>query len=555
MAVQQELPIERAAWNPATAWRRFCGFLDITRETFMEIQSQLMLEQIDLIAESRIGRRLIRNGKPASVQEYRAKVPLTSYGDYVKLLAPGQEQNLPPRDYIWSHTSGALAGYKWVPYTTRGFTRFLDNLMSAMVLACATGPEDLNIAPGDVVMFNAPPRPYLSGLAVFGMAKRFGLLGVSDPATVENMDFKEKVRHDFREALRKRVDVIISMTSVLVRTGQQFEEDGGQRNGKSTSAHLSLNARALGRIAIAKGKSVALHRPVRPRDLWPARAVIGWGADTPIFRDQVKEYWGKYPYEMYACTEGGVMGMQTWERRGMVFNPYADFYEFIPEEESRKAREDDRYDPQTVLLPEVKPGEIYEVVISNFYGMPLLRYRVGHFVRFLNTPRGAERPEFEWLGRSDDRIDIAGFTRVDEKTVWQALRDSNLEFSDWTLKREMSDEIPLLHFYGETRRDYDPAEAARKLHEQIKQIDSFYRDLETMLEIRPLRMTLLAPGTFDRYYDEKMKQGEDIGRARPPRMNAFDDAIVELLTYSRQISESDLAARPETREREKVLAR
>lgn len=288
----------------------------------------------------------------------------------------------------------------------------------------------------------------------------------------------------------------------------------------------------------AKAKSLLLRRPIRPHDLWPTRAIIGWGADTPIFKDDVKNYWGQYPYEVYACTEGGVMGMQTWDRRGLVFNPYANFYEFIPEEENRRAREDDRYQPKTVLLSEVKPGETYEVVLTNFYGMPLLRYRVGHFLKFLpkETWSAPGRPEFEWLGRSDDRIDIAGFTRVDEKTVWQALRDSGLDFSNWTLKREQADGKTMLHFYGETRHAYDAVEVAGQIHQALKSIDAFYADLETMLEIRPLKTTLLPVGTFDLYYEEKRRQGKDLGRSVPPRMNAYDDTIADLLRLASDIT-------------------
>ncbi len=56
-----------------------------------------------------------------------------------------------------------------------------------------------------------------------------------------------------------------------------------------------------------------------------------------------------------------------------------------------------------------------------------------------------------------------------------------------------------------------------------------------MLEIRPLRMTLVPPGTFDGYYDEKQRQGEDLGRSLPPKMNAFDDAIADLLRIAGEI--------------------
>ena len=72
------------------------------------------------------------------------------------------------------------------------------------------------------------------------------------------------------------------------------------------------------------------------------------------------------------------MGLQPWDGGGMVFSPYADFFEFIPVDVSRNTSAADQ--PETVLLDEVKPGRIYEVVITNFYGVPLVRYRSGHLI-------------------------------------------------------------------------------------------------------------------------------------------------------------------------------
>ena len=143
-------------------------------------------------------------------------------------------------------------------------------------------------------------------------------------------------------------------------------------------------------------------------------------------RDRVEGHWGKAPREIYACTEGGVMGVQSKGADGMVFNPYMNYMEFLPAAELAKLEANPSYAAQTHLLSEVVPGEKYEVVISSFYGMPFVRYRLGHQIRFL-PPSGAETlPEFEFLGRSDDRLDIAGFTRIDEKTMWQAVRDTGL---------------------------------------------------------------------------------------------------------------------------------
>ena len=69
------------------------------------------------------------------------------------------------------------------------------------------------------------------------------------------------------------------------------------------------------------------------------------------------------------------MAVQSWSRKGMTFIPHSNFFEFVPETEWFKSKNDVFYEPRTVLLSEVRPGERYELVITSFYGMPFIRYR------------------------------------------------------------------------------------------------------------------------------------------------------------------------------------
>jgi len=80
-------------------------------------------------------------------------------------------------------------------------------------------------------------------------------------------------------------------------------------------------------------------------------------------------------------SETAVIATQTWDYDGMVFFPNLNFLEFIPEEEYYKNRFDRTYQPKTVLLDEVKAGENYELVITNFHGGALVRYRIGDMIR------------------------------------------------------------------------------------------------------------------------------------------------------------------------------
>ena len=524
-----------ANWDPDTAWERFTGFRNLTVEQFCEIQEQLLVEQIRTIGASKLGMRLLRMSKPRSAEEFRENIPFTTYADYTKYLDPIARKDLPSFEYMWVHTTGAQARYKYVPYTRRAYTRMLDNLMGGFLLSTAREQGEVRIGPGSTIMYNVPPRPYLSGFVAFGMERRFGLKGILEPAVAEHMEFKTKVRTNFEAAMETKGDLIISLTSILVSAGEQFEDSMALRkNGNNSRGNRAkLSWRAKLKLANAVLKAGLNGRRPRAGDMWDPKGIIGWGVDTPVFRDRVKDYWGVAPREIYACTEGGVMGVQSKGANGMVFNPYMNFLEFLPASEVARLEADPTYAAQTQLLCEVAPGEKYEVVISSYYGMPFVRYRLGHQIRFLE-PSGAESlPEFEFLGRSDDRLDIAGFTRIDEKTMWQAVRDTGLPIGSWTARTESRDGKPILHLYAEADDGIAQAEAEDKLHMALRAEDDFYRDLEDMLGIRPLEITLLPSGTWDRYYDSRLRQGLELHYLVPPRMNSSEDDVSELVNLAR----------------------
>lgn len=526
-----------ADWDKNTAWERFTGFRNLNTQEFCEIQEQLLVEQIGTIGASKFGMRLLRMTKPTSVQEFRETIPLTTYADYTKHLDPSAREDLPAFEYMWAHTTGAQARYKYVPYTRRAYTRMLDNLMGAFLLSTAREPGDVRIGPGSSIMYNVPPRPYLSGFVAFGMERRFGLNGVLNPAVAEHMEFKKKIRTNFEKAMEREVDLIISLTSVLVSAGEQFNESLSRANRKSNKESsgdkTKLSRRAKLKFASALLKAGLRGRKPRAGDMWDTKGIIGWGVDTPIFRDRVEDHWGKAPHEIYACTEGGVMGVQGKNSAGMIFNPYMNFMEFLPSDEAARLDANPHYPAQTHLLSEIVPGGTYEVVISSFYGMPFVRYRLGHQIRFLDESNGDSLPEFEFLGRSDDRLDIAGFTRIDEKTMWQAVRETGLPIGSWTARTEHRNGKPILHVYAEADGPVIQADAEEKLHSALRDQDDFYRDLEDMLGIRPIEVTLLPSGTWNRYYDDRLGKGLELHDLVPPRMNSTQSDVSELVGLAR----------------------
>ena len=237
---------------------------------------------------------------------------------------------------------------------------------------------------------------------------------------------------------------------------------------------------------------------------------------------------GRYPLDFHGCTEAILIAMQTWDHQGMTFIPHLNFFEFIPEEESIKSREDQTYLPSTLLLDEVKPGK-YELVITSFHGGPFIRYRLGHLIKITalrNEQLNIDIPQMVFLSRIDDQIDIAGFTRLSEKVIWQAIENTGIAYEDWTARKEVKDK-PVLHLYLELKENGYVAEeqVAESVHQELKGLDAPYADLESFTGLRPLEITLLPENAFHLYKLRQQAAGVELARLKPPHINPSDDTI------------------------------
>jgi hypothetical protein len=222
----------------------------------------------------------------------------------------------------------------------------------------------------------------------------------------------------------------------------------------------------------------------------------------------------------------------------MTFFPDGAFLEFLPEDERIKERRKPSYVPQTVLYSEVKTNERYEVVLTNFYGKPLLRYRMHDIVKFISLEdeeTGIRLPQMEFVGRTNDFIDLAGFTGlIDEKMVWQAILKTGIGFEEWSIRKEYLGGKPKLHLYIELRDPVDTDTVWMRFQESLEELNPFYADYVSMIESRPLEVTTLPTGTFQAYMREKQAAGADLAHLKPPHMNTKDEEIDLLLRVGEQ---------------------
>ncbi len=516
----------------AQIWTKYCGFLDLNIDEFMQIQERLLFEQIELVHKNQTGRKFMGDRVPTTIEEFRRIVPVTSYEDYEEFFDTEADRAKYPDVYIWSHTSGRSGRWKWVPYTEVAYRRLGERVLAGIILAMARERGDVRLEEGDKLVYNTPPRPYISGVTLRALADEFNFTFIPPWEETEEMDFQKRIEMGFEKGLETGIDILGSMSSVLVKMGERFAE--GARS-TQLSTHM-LHPKVAFRLGRAYLRSKIERRSLLPKDLWSIKALPCGGADTAIYREKIAYYWGLQPYEQYGCTEEGAIATQGWNQKNMTFFPDGAFLEFIPAEEWEKWRLDPAYKPSTVLLNQVETGKRYEVVITNFYGKPLLRYRTYDVVQFPqleDKETGVRLPQMTFVGRTGDFIDLAGFTGlIDERLVWQAIVNTGIGFTDWAMRKETAGGEPYLRLYFEPLNGVDKEAIRRDLHEQLKKLNSFYADYERMIEKRALEVTLLKPGTFSAYMRERQAAGADLAHLKPPHMNPSDDTIEMLLQLS-----------------------
>ncbi len=515
-------------------WQRCCGFIDLSLDDFMRIQRRLLLEQLELLKKCELGRVVMGGAIPTTVDEFRNQVPLTTYADYAPYLLKRRMDVLPKKPILWQYTSGKSGEYpfRWAPVTSRQLEEIQPLLFALLFFSTGNQRGEIAFREHDRILYGMAPPPYATG----SMTRAFPneLLNFLPPIDLaEEIPFEERMKLGFEMALSEGMDLCFALSSLAVAIGNRFS----QRSGSTDLKPLLTKPKALLRLGRGLIKSKLARRPMMPRDIWSLKGLITFGIDGSVYKEKIKEMWGRYPLDFHGCTEAVMIAMQTWDHQGMTFVPNLNFFEFIPEQESLKSREDPLYQPSPVLLDEVKPGD-YELVITSFHGGPFVRYRLGHMVRITslrNQELNIDIPQMTFLSRVDDMIDIAGFTRLTEKTIWQAIENSGIDYKDWTVRKEVK-EKPILHLYLELKENghLTGEQVATAVHQQLKKLDKPYSELEVFLGLQPLEVTLLPANAFQGYKLAQQEAGADLANLKVPHTNPSDSMLDLLINGSRQ---------------------
>ena len=274
-------------------WTKYCGFLDLSISEFMEIQKRLLLEQIDLLGKCLMGRMLMGDIIPTTVEEFREVVPLTTYGDYQEYLDQKRNDVLPAEPVIWAHTSGRSGDfkYKWTPYTQKMVEQLGETTAGSMIIASCTKKGEVNIEPFDRVLVGSAPPPYVSGIFSQAVDEHMDLKFLPPLHEGEQMGFRERIQVGFKLAMIEGMDFFYGLSSILVRIGEQFEQGSNSVEFSVEMLRPDVLWRLLRSFITAKIKGGKL----LPKDVWKLKGIMTGGIDASVYKKQIEYYWGKNP--------------------------------------------------------------------------------------------------------------------------------------------------------------------------------------------------------------------------------------------------------------------
>jgi len=516
-------------------WTKYCGFIDLSMDEFMEIQERLLLEQIDLLGKSMMGRMIMGDFIPTSVKEFRERVPLTTYENYQGFLEEKREDVLPREPYMWSHTSGRSDDYKfkWVPYTKKMYDRLGEMVIGSMILSTCSKRGEIMIEPSCKMLLATAPAPYMSGLVSLSTQDQMDVEFMPSLEDGEKMDFGERIAAGFKLGMKKGIDYFYGIPVVLDKLGSRLEEGTG---GSGFSPDM-LHPQLLFRMIKGTIKAKINKRGLYPKDVWKLKGIMTGGTDASIYKDSIEKYWGIQPSEGFGCTEGGILALQAWNYKGMTFSPDNNFYEFIPHEEHKKNKENPIYQPKTLLYNELTPG-IYELVFTNFHGGVFTRYRVGDLFEVISLRDeecDIDLPQVKFYSRGGDVINLGGFAFLTENIIWKAIEETGIEYNEWVARKTIKGTDAYLNLFIELNLagSIDKDALEMELHQNLKKLNSDYGNLEDMLGYQALNLTLLNIGSFSSYLDYQKSQGADLAHTKPPHMQPSKKQLNILLKGSR----------------------
>lgn len=493
-----------------------------------------------------------------SVEGFKKQIPLTEYAyyeKYIERMANGERNILISEDIeYFGHTSGTTGKQKLIP-VTKNSRKIASKYMALMTnkFCYDNFKENWNYGKGlmiaDIVMttYTKAGIPICSATSG-GMNGIRYLLPYLYTSPVEVMKIKDKETALYLHLLFGLLEVkllyisgvFISNILDLFRTLESRKHElvrDIRRGYINNNLNIDKNIREkLNKLLVPNAlRADWLESEFKKgfkgivRRIWPDLTYIATvtGANFSIYDDKVSYYTDSLPVysTAYAATEA-MIGINPYaDKIRYIIIPDTAFYEFIPIEGQDAVSKD------TFCLDELREGKKYEIIITNYAG--LYRYRLGDVIKVVGFYHNC--PEVEFLYRKNQVLNMVSEKTNEEhltNSIKSTIKKLNLNLVDYTTIPDNSITPGRYIFYFEFKNgipEYQVKLLEKTLDQEIRNSNLAYDRARYNKRLNMVKVSLLAPNTFNLIKESLYKNGISKNQIKIPRVVVNNSSILNII--------------------------
>lgn len=492
-----------------------------------------------------------------TIDEFRQRVPISrysSYKPYIDRIVNGEPNILTPEPpkYI-NITSGTTGTVKKIPVTKMFHNNMQLNTLTALgFLSKSLHGRGLNF--GKVLITNcqnklATTRAGIeSGWSGANLLRNFNssyknfLANPYESLHIDN-DFARNyicllfaLQNPEMKGLGGNFPMfVLRLCDILEQYAESFIED--IERGK-INQNLELEPKIRGKLEKLLKPSASCSDRLRnilktegkltPKRAWEnlSFVITARGGTSDFYLARFPEYFEDVPIfgGVYSSAEGFWGIYPELDRDGSLLAITSNFFEFIPREEWQEEN------PKTLLASEVKSGEFYRIVTTNYNGF--YRYDIGDVVEVVGF--NEKTPLIVFRYRQGEVL-----SSISEETteghalsiVGELSTEFGLSLKDFCITLSADDFPPhyLLNIeLAAGDRLNNPELFLRQFDEKLKIINLSYGVKRTLGIIPPPRLRILEPGSFEIIFQREIERGIPEFKLKYPHITKYRNFLAGL---------------------------
>jgi len=454
-------------------------------KTVAEKQEKMLKKKFRILENTEIGRKL---GAKDGIK--LQKLSLTDYSFYEPFFSNPAPSTLmyPLENYERIRTSGTSGKEKWFMMPRSYISKAIIETTIPVVLLSSYDGEKITLEHGDTMYVNTAPRPFVGGVLATVAAGERGKPPIFSVVPNINLPFEDKVRYFIDNC--DKIDVAVTQASIIVSQIMP-----------------------------------ALKKTIKMKGLFCSDTAI-----AEVYFNEITRCLGTSPKTAYSSTETLTCSIPSAQHPlGFFLDWRRGLFEFIP------VKNGVIDESEVHGIDEVEVSGVYQTVFTSLE-TELTRYNTLNAIKCVakgDDLLGIDCPIFKFHARLEKTIALHNFTRIGEDELITALRESQVQFVEFTTRTEVDEGLEYLTIYVETTEKRDKQEIRESIHKRLYYSDGDYKDLVDFYNYVPIRVALLPEGVFAKHL-----MGKVAAAAKVERIGMNDEEFGRLVQIAKSVDRS-----------------